>query len=58
MGSEIWTDDEDGDQVWMQAEVIRQENTSLTIRRKSTGEELEIDLVSTDCSRQRGNYRA
>ena len=57
VGSEIWTDDEDGDQVWMQAEVIRQENTSLTIRRKSTGEELEIDLVSS-CSRQRGNYRA
>lgn len=45
VGSEIWADDEDGDQVWIQAEVIRQENTSLTIRRRSTGLELEIDLV-------------
>lgn len=45
VGSEIWTDDEEGDQVWIQAEVIRQENTSLTIRRKSMGEELKFDLV-------------
>eukprot|EP00903_Cladosiphon_okamuranus_P011132 g10508.t1 len=44
VGSEIWTDDEDGYQVWIQARVVRQENTSLTIRRKDTGEELEIDL--------------
>lgn len=53
VGSEIWTYDEDGDQVWMQAQVCRQENTSLTIRRKSTGE-LEIDLVRS--SKQRGNF--
>lgn len=45
VGSEIWTDDEEGNRVWIQAEVVGQENTSLTIRRKSTGEELEIDLV-------------
>ncbi len=43
VGSQIWVDDEE--QVWMLAEVVRQENTSLTVRRKATGEELEIDLV-------------
>lgn len=43
VGNEIWVDDDD--QVWMLAEVVRQENTSLTVRRKATGEELEIDLV-------------
>lgn len=42
-GSEIWA--EDDEQVWMLAEVLRQENTLLTVRQKSTGDELEIDLV-------------
>lgn len=47
-GSEIWTEDEtdDGEEVWMLAQVVRQENTLLTVRKKQTGEELEIDLVS------------
>lgn len=47
-GSEIWTEDEteDGEEVWMLAQVVRQENTLLTVRKKKTGEELEIDLVS------------
>jgi len=53
VGSEIWVDDEE--QVWMLADVIRQENTSLTVRRKATGEELEIDLVRTF---MRGNFPA
>lgn len=44
-GTEIWTEDED--EVWMLAEVLRQENTRLSVRRKSTGEELQIDLVSS-----------
>lgn len=52
VGSEIWVDDEE--QVWMLAEVIRQENTSLTVRRKGTGEEVEIDLVRGTC--MRGNF--
>ena len=43
VGSEIWTNDED--EVWVLAEVISQENTILAVRRKSTGERLEIDLV-------------
>lgn len=42
-GSAIWAEsDED---VWVLAEVVRQENTLLTVRQKTTGEELEIDLV-------------
>lgn len=46
-GSEIWAEDEadGGQEVWMLAEVVRQENTLLTVRKKETGEELEIDLV-------------
>lgn len=44
VGSEIWTSDE-GD-IWVLAEVISQDNTILVVRRKSTGEKLEIDLVS------------
>lgn len=42
-GSTIWT--EDDEDVWMMAEVVRQENTLLTVKRKRTGEEVEIDLV-------------
>ncbi|CAM9932796.1 unnamed protein product [Scytosiphon promiscuus] len=45
-GTEIWTEDED--EVWMLAEVLRQENTRLSVRRKSTGEELQIDLGFTE----------
>lgn len=44
VGSEIWTNDEG--EMWVLAEVISQENTILTVRRKSiSGERLEIDLV-------------
>lgn len=42
-GSEVWA--EDDEQVWMLAEVVRQENTLITVRHKSSGEEVEIDLV-------------
>lgn len=42
-GSSIWV--EDDEEVWVVADVIRQQNTLLTVRRKKTGEELEIDLV-------------
>lgn len=47
-GSEIWVEDEDdgGQEVWMLATVVEQTNTLLTVRKKKTGEELEIDLVS------------
>lgn len=47
-GSEIWAEDESdgGEEVWMLAQVLRQDNTLLTVRKKKTGEELEIDLVS------------
>lgn len=52
-GSEIWAEDEGdgGEDVWMLAEVVRQENTLLTVRKKETGEELEIDLVGSVCPR-------
>eukprot|EP00752_Nemacystus_decipiens_P009414 g8417.t1 len=45
-GSEIWAEDESdgGEEVWMLAQVLRQDNTQLTVRKKKTGEELEIDL--------------
>lgn len=43
VGSEIWTNDEG--EIWVLAEVISQENTILTVRWKSTGKRLEIDLV-------------
>ena len=43
VGSEIWTSEEG--EIWVLAEVISQENTILAVRRKSTGEALEIDLV-------------
>ena len=45
--TEIWAEDEadGGDEVWMLAEVLRQDNTMLTVRKKKTGEELAIDLV-------------
>ncbi|CAM9750268.1 unnamed protein product, partial [Ectocarpus sp. 8 AP-2014] len=43
VGSDIWTDDEEGE-VWTIAEVVHQENTMLTVRYKSTGEEHKIDL--------------
>lgn len=45
-GSAIWAEsDED---VWVLAEVVRQENTLLTVRQKTTGEEMEIDLVRAE----------
>lgn len=43
IGSRIWAEDEE--QVWILAEVVRQESTRLTVRNKKTGEELLIDLV-------------
>lgn len=48
VGSDIWTDDEEGE-VWTIAEVVHQENTMLTVRYKSTGEEHNIDLVRHKC---------
>lgn len=44
VGSDVWMDDEA--RVWVQAEVLKQDNTLLTLRRKDTGETVEIDLVS------------
>lgn len=46
-GSEIWAEDETdgGEEVWMLVQVLRQDNTLLMVRKKKTGEELEIDLV-------------
>lgn len=41
-GSKIWA--EDDERVWILTEVIRQDNTILTVRDK-TGQEIEIDLV-------------
>lgn len=48
-GSEIWVEDEadGGEEVWMLATVVEQKNTLLTVRKKKTGEDLEIDLVSS-----------
>lgn len=43
IGSGIWAEDEA--QVWILAEVVRQESTRLTVRNKNTGEERQIDLV-------------
>lgn len=36
---------EDQEDVWVLAEVLRQQDTLLTVRRKKTGDELEIDMV-------------
>ena len=46
-GSEVWMDDEA--HVWVQAEVLKQENTLLTLRRKDSGETVEIDVVGVKC---------
>lgn len=48
VGSEIWTEDETdgGEEVWVLAQVVQQANTLITARKKNTGEEMEIDLVS------------
>ena len=43
-GEELWV--EDDNEVWVLASLVRQQNTILTVRRKDTGEQLEIDLVS------------
>lgn len=48
-GSKVWV--EDTEQVWILVEVVRQDNTMLTVRRK-TGEEVELDLVSI-CRRRK-----
>ena len=49
VGSDIWIEDDadDGEEVWMLAQVMRQENTLLTVLKRKTGEEAEIDLVSS-----------
>lgn len=54
-GSAIWA--ESDDDVWVLAEVVRQENTLLTVRRKTTGEEMEIDLVREEERRVLVQYR-
>lgn len=43
LGTQVWTNDENA--VWALGEVVHQENTMVTIAKK-TGERLEIDLVS------------
>lgn len=43
-GSKIWAEDEE--KVWVLTEVVRQDNTILTVRERKTGEHKEIDLVS------------
>lgn len=43
-GEEIWVEDEKA--VWVLAELVEQQNTILKVRRKDTGQALEIDLVS------------
>ena len=43
-GEEIWV--EDDKDVWVLASLVTQRNTILTVRRKDTGETVEIDLVS------------
>lgn len=40
---DTWVDDDV--EVWILAEVVRQDNTLLTVRRKSNGEDIEVDLV-------------
>lgn len=47
----IWAEDEED--AWVLVEVLRQENTLLTVQGKHTGEERIIDLVSdqTTCTR-------
>lgn len=42
-GSHVWV--EDKEMVWVLVEVVRQENTILTVREKDTRQEQEIDLV-------------
>ena len=43
-GEELWV--EDDRDVWVLASLVKQQNTILTVRRKDTGETIEIDLVS------------
>lgn len=43
-GEELWV--EDDHDVWVLASLVKQQNTILTVRRKDTGETIEIDLVS------------
>lgn len=42
-GTEVWMEDER--QVWALVEVVKQDNTMLTVRHKSSGKTEEIDLV-------------
>lgn len=44
-GEQIWIEDEHD--VWVLADLLSQENTMLTVRRKDTRVVEEIDLVST-----------
>lgn len=42
-GSHVWV--EDDKLVWVLAEVVRQENTILTVREMSSGRQRDVDLV-------------
>lgn len=42
-GEDVWIEDEK--EVWVLAEMVRQDETILTVRRKDTGKILEIDQV-------------
>ncbi|CAM9355556.1 unnamed protein product [Discosporangium mesarthrocarpum] len=41
-GMKVWTDDEE--EVWISVEVVKQESTVVTVKNRSTGEVLDIDL--------------
>lgn len=51
-GELLWVEDERD--VWVLAALVQQQNTILKVRRKDTGELLEIDLVSTHYKCTRG----
>jgi uncharacterized lipoprotein len=43
--SHLWVESEQ--EVWALVKVVRQENTLLTVLNVSTGQKMEVDLVST-----------
>lgn len=43
-GKEIWVDNDK--EVWVLTDLLSQQNTVLKVRRKDTGEVLDVDLVS------------
>lgn len=49
--SEVWI--EDDELVWVLVEVVSQDNTFLTVRHKSSGVTMEIDMVGDTRMRSR-----